>query len=158
MDNVLIVVEDLDAAIAFFIELGMELEGRMELEGEWVDKVIGIDNAKDEIATLKTPDGHWRLELTQFERPAAVGPNPKDLPVNALGYRRIMFAVDDLDDTLARLRPHGAELVRDVVQYEDVYRLCFIHGPSGIIIGLAEPLREFQPNLFKDSEPRGVAE
>ena len=98
MDNVLIVVEDLEAAIAFFIELGMELEGRMEIEGEWVDRVIGIDSAKDEIATLRTPDGHSRLELTQFERPAAVGPNPRDLPVNALGYRRIMFAVDDLDD------------------------------------------------------------
>ena len=148
MDNVLIVVEDLDAAIAFFLELGMELEGRMELEGEWVDRVIGIDNAKDEIATLRTPDGHSRLELTQFERPAAVGPSPRELPVNALGYRRIMFAVDDLDDTLARLRPHGAELVRDVVQYEDVYRLCFIHGPGGIIIGLAEPLKEVQPDLF----------
>jgi catechol 2,3-dioxygenase-like lactoylglutathione lyase family enzyme len=151
MDNVLIVVEDLDAAVAFFIELGMELEGRMELEGEWVDRVIGIDGAKDEIATLRTPDGHSRLELTQFERPAAVGPNPKDLPTNALGYRRIMFAVADLDDTLARLRAHGAQLVRDVVQYEDVYRLCFIHGPSGIIIGLAEPLKEAQPDLFKDS-------
>ncbi len=152
MDNVLIVVEDLDAANAFFIELGMELEGD-GAEGDWVDRVIGIDNAKDEIATLKTPDGHSRLELTQFERPAAVGPNPKELPTNALGYRRIMFAVDDLDDTLARLRAHGAELVRDVVQYEDVYRLCFIHGPSGIIIGLAEPLKEVQPDLFKDSAP-----
>jgi catechol 2,3-dioxygenase-like lactoylglutathione lyase family enzyme len=140
MDNVLIVVEDLDAAIVFFTELGMELEGRAELEGEWVDRVIGIDGARDEIATLRTPDGNSRLELTQFHTPAAVGPNPKDLPVNALGYRRIMFAVNDLDDTLARLRAHGAELVRDVVEYEGVYRLCFIHGPSGIIIGLAEPL------------------
>jgi catechol 2,3-dioxygenase-like lactoylglutathione lyase family enzyme len=153
MDNVLVVVADLEAAIAFFIELGMELEGRMELEGEWVDRVIGIDGAKDEIATLRTPDGHSRLELTQFQHPAAVGPNPKDLPTNALGYRRIMFAVDDLDDTLARLRTHGAELVRDVVQYEDVYRLCFIRGPEGILIGLAEPLKEAQPDLFKDSEP-----
>jgi catechol 2,3-dioxygenase-like lactoylglutathione lyase family enzyme len=151
MDNVLVVVEDLEAAIAFFIELGMELEGRMEIEGEWADRVIGIDGAKDEIATLRTPDGHSRLELTQFERPAAVGPNPKDLPTNALGYRRIMFAVDDLDDTLARLRSHGAELVRDVVQYEHLYRLCFIHGPSGIIIGLAQPLKGAQPDLFKDS-------
>lgn len=151
MDNVLIVVEDLDAAIAFFIELGMELEGRAELEGDWVDRVIGIDNARDEIATLRTSDGHSRLELTQFYNPAAVGPNPKDLPTNALGYRRIMFAVDDLDDTLARLRTHGAELVRDVVQYEDVYRLCFIRGPEGILIGLAQPLKEPQPNLVKDS-------
>ena len=145
MDNVLIVVEDLDAAIAFFVELGMELEGRAQLEGDWVDRVIGIDGARDEIATLRTPDGHSRLELTQFHTPAAVGPNPKDLPVNALVYRRIMFAVDDLDDVLARLRTHGAELVRDVVQYEDVYRLCFIRGPDGIIIGLAEPLKEPQP-------------
>ena len=151
MDNVLVVVEDLEAAIAFFIELGMELEGRMELEGEWVDRTIGIDGAKDEIATLRTPDGHSRLELTQFERPAAVGPNPGDLPVNALGYRRIMFAVDDLDDTLARLRARGAELVRDVVQYENVYRLCFVRGPDGIILGLAEPLGDPQPDLFSGS-------
>jgi catechol 2,3-dioxygenase-like lactoylglutathione lyase family enzyme len=142
MDNVLVVVEDLDAAIAFFTELGMELEGRAVLEGEWVDRTIGIDGARDEIATLRTPDGHSRLELTQFHTPAAVGPNPRDLPTNALGYRRIMFAVDDLDDTLARLRPLGAELVRDVVEYKDVYRLCFVRGPSGIIIGLAQPLKE----------------
>ena len=142
MDNVLVVVEDLDAAIAFFTELGMELEGRAVLEGEWVDRTIGIDGARDEIATLRTPDGHSRLELTQFHTPAAVGPNPRDLPTNALGYRRIIFAVDDLDDTLARLRPLGAELVRDIVEYEDVYRLCFIRGPSGIIIGLAQPLKE----------------
>jgi catechol 2,3-dioxygenase-like lactoylglutathione lyase family enzyme len=140
MDNVLVVVEDLDAAIAFFTELGMELEGRAELEGEWVDRVIGVDGARDEIATLRTPDGHSRLELTQFHNPPAVGPSPADLPTNALGYRRIMFAVDDLDDTLARLRAHGAQLVRDVVEYEDVYRLCFIRGPAGIIIGLAQPM------------------
>ena len=145
MDNVLIVVEDLDVAIAFFVELGMELEGRAQLEGDWVDRVIGIDGARDEIATLRTPDGHSRLELTQFHTPAAVGPNPRDLPVNALGYRRVMFAVDDLDDVLARLQTHGADLVREVVQYEDVYRLCFIRGPGGIIIGLAEPLKEPQP-------------
>ncbi len=142
MDNVLVVVGDLDAAIAFFVELGMELEGRAVLEGEWVDGVIGIDNARDEVATLRTPDGHGRLELTQFHRPPAVGPKPGDLPANALGYRRIMFAVDDLDDVLARLRNHGAELVRDVVKYQDVYRLCFIRGPEGIILGLAQPLQE----------------
>ena len=152
MDNVLIVVEDLDAAIAFFIELGMELEGRMELEGEWVDGVIGIDGARDEIAMLKTPDGHSRIELTQFQRPAAVGPSPGDLPVNALGYRRVMFAVDDLDDVLARLRTHGAELVREVMQYEDAYRLCFIRGPEGIIVGLAQPLKELRPDLFEESD------
>jgi catechol 2,3-dioxygenase-like lactoylglutathione lyase family enzyme len=144
MDNVLVVVEDLDEAIAFFAELGMELEGRAVLEGEWVDRTIGIDGARDEIATLRTPDGHSRLELTQFHTPAAVGPNPRDLPTNALGYRRIMFAVDDLDGTLARLRPLGAELVRDIVEYEDVYRLCFIRGPSGIILGLAQPLKELR--------------
>jgi catechol 2,3-dioxygenase-like lactoylglutathione lyase family enzyme len=140
MDNVLVVVEDLDAAIAFFTELGMELEGRAQLEGEWVDGVIGIDGARDEIAMMRTPDGHGKLELTQFHRPEAVGPKPKDLPVNALGYRRVMFAVDDLDAVLARLSSHGAELVRDVVEYEDLYRLCFIRGPEGLIIGLAEPL------------------
>ncbi len=149
MDNVLIVVENLEAAIAFFTELGMELEGRMDIEGEWADRVIGVDGARDTIATLRTPDGHSRLELTQFHHPAAVGPSPKDLPVNALGYRRVMFAVDDLDDTLARLRKHGAELVRDVVEYKDVYRLCFVRGPDGILIGLAQPLRDPQPNLFE---------
>jgi catechol 2,3-dioxygenase-like lactoylglutathione lyase family enzyme len=155
MDNVLIVVEDLNAAIAFFIELGMELEGRMELEGEWVDGVIGIDGARDEIAMLKTPDGHSRIELTQFQRPAAVGPSPRDLPVNALGYRRVMFAVDDLDDVLARHRTHGAELVRDVMQYEDAYRLCFVRGPEGIIVGLAQPLTEPRPDLFEESDGTG---
>ncbi len=151
MDNVLIVVEALEAAIAFFIELGMELEGRMDIEGEWADRVIGIDGARDTIAMLRTPDGHSRLELTQFHNPVAVGPNPKDLPVNALGYRRVMFAVDDLDDTLARMRRHGAELVRDVVEYQDVYRLCFVRGPEGILIGLAQPLKEPRPDLFKES-------
>jgi catechol 2,3-dioxygenase-like lactoylglutathione lyase family enzyme len=140
MDNVLVVVEDLEAAIAFFVELGMELEGRSQLQGDWVDRVIGLDGARDEVALLRTPDGHGKLELTQFHNPAAVGPKPKDLPVNALGYRRVMFAVDDLDDVLARLKGHGAELVREVVQYEDAYRLCFIRGPEGIIVGLAEPL------------------
>ena len=151
MDNVLVVVEDLEAAIAFFVELGMELEGRMQIEGDWADRVIGIDNARDEIAMLRTPDGHGRLELTQFHTPAAVGPKPKDLPVNALGYRRVMFAVDDLDDVLARLRTHDAELVRDVVQYEDVYRVCFVRGPEGLIVGLAQPLKEPQPDLYTAS-------
>ena len=139
MDNILVVVEDLDAAIAFFLELGMELEGRAELSGDWVDRVIGVDGAHDEIAMLRTPDGHGKLELTQFHTPEAVAPRPMDLPVNALGYRRLMFSVDDLDAVLARLLAAGAELVRDVVQYEDVYRLCFIRGPEGLIIGLAEP-------------------
>jgi catechol 2,3-dioxygenase-like lactoylglutathione lyase family enzyme len=151
MDNVLVVVEDLEAAIAFFTALGLELEGRMMIEGEWADRVIGIDGARDEIAMMRTPDGHGGLELTQFHTPAPVGPKPKDLPVNALGYRRVMFAVDDLDDTLERLRAHGAELVRDVVQYEDVYRLCFVRGPDGLIVGLAQPLKEPRPDLFNDS-------
>lgn len=139
MDNILVVVEDLDAAIAFFLELGMELEGRAELSGDWVDRVIGVDGAHDEIAMLRTPDGHGKLELTQFHTPEAVAPRPMDLPVNALGYRRLMSSVDDLDAVLARLLAAGAELVRDVAQYEDVYRLCFIRGPEGLIIGLAEP-------------------
>jgi catechol 2,3-dioxygenase-like lactoylglutathione lyase family enzyme len=155
MDNVLLVVQDLEAAIAFFTELGMELEGRMDIEGEWADRVIGIDGARDTIAMLRTPDGHGGIELTQFHHPGPVGPSPRDLPVNALGYRRIMFAVDDLDDTLARLRPLGGELVRDVVQYEDVYRLCFIRGPDGILVGLAQPLKEPRPDLFEDSRSAG---
>ena len=148
MDNVLIVVEDLDASIAFFEELGMELEGRAELEGDWVDGVIGIDGARDEVATLRTPDGHGRIELTQFKTPPAVGPKPSELPVNALGYRRVMFAVDDLDDVLARTRAHGEKLVRDVVTYQDMYRLCFIRGPEGIIVGLAQPLKELRPDPY----------
>ncbi|HEX2765406.1 MAG TPA: VOC family protein [Candidatus Limnocylindria bacterium] len=145
MDNVLLVVEDIEAAIAFFTELGMELEGRAELQGPWVDGVIGIDGAHDEVAMMRTPDGHGRIELTRFFTPPAVGPSPGELPTNALGYRRIMFAVDDLDDTLERLRAHGAEIVRDVVQYEDAYRLCFVRGPEGVLIGLAQPLDAAPP-------------
>ncbi|HEY6607861.1 MAG TPA: VOC family protein [Candidatus Limnocylindria bacterium] len=140
MDNVLIVVDDLDAVIAFLVELGMELEGRTPIEGAWADRVIGIDGARSEIAVLKTPDGHGRIELTKFHEPAAVGPKPKDQPVNALGYRRVMFAVDDVDEVVARLQAHGAELVGEVVQYEDVYRLCYMRGPEGIIVGLAQEL------------------
>jgi catechol 2,3-dioxygenase-like lactoylglutathione lyase family enzyme len=140
MDNVLVVVEDLEPMIAFFIELGMELEGRMPAEGAWVDRVIGIDGARSEIAVLKTPDGHARIELTKFHAPAAVGPTPKEQPVNALGYRRVMFAVDDLDAVLGRIRAHGTELVDEVVQYENAYRLCYVRGPEGLIVGLAEPL------------------
>jgi catechol 2,3-dioxygenase-like lactoylglutathione lyase family enzyme len=140
MDNVLIVVNDLEAAKAFFVELGMELEGEMPLEGRWVDLVVGLENVQCEIATMRTPDGHGRVELTTFHAPAAVKAEPKNAPVNTLGIRRIMFAVDDLDDVLARLRTHGAELVGEVAQYEDMYRLCFIRGPEGIIVGLAEQL------------------
>jgi catechol 2,3-dioxygenase-like lactoylglutathione lyase family enzyme len=140
MDNVLIVVEDLEAAKAFFVELGMELEGEMPLEGGWVDRVVGLKNVRSEIAVMRIPDGHGRVELTKFHAPAAVRAEPKNTPMNALGIRRIMFAVDDIDDVLARLRTHGAELVGEVAQYEDVYRLCFIRGPEGIIVGLAEQL------------------
>ncbi len=141
MDNVLIVVEDLEAAKAFFIELGMVLEGEMPIEGGWVDRCIGIDGARSEIAMLRTPDGHGGVELDRFHRPQAVRGEARDAPVNTLGIRRIMFAVDDLDDVLQRLRKHGAELVGEVVQYEDVYRLCYVRGPEGILVGLAEELR-----------------
>ncbi len=141
MDNVLIVVDDLEAAKAFFVELGMQLEGETTVEGRWVDQVVGLENVRAEIAMMRTPDGHGRVELTKFHTPAAVRTEPKSAPANALGIRRIMFAVDDIEDVLARLRAHGAELVGDVAQYEDMYRLCFIRGPEGIIIGLAEQLR-----------------
>ncbi len=141
MDNVLIVVDDLEAAKAFFVELGIELEGEMPLEGRWVDQVVGLENVRAEIAMLRTPDGHGRVELTKFHTPAAVRTEPQSAPANALGIRRIMFAVDDIEDVLARLRAHGAELIGEVVQYEDTYRLCYIRGPEGIIIGLAEQLR-----------------
>jgi catechol 2,3-dioxygenase-like lactoylglutathione lyase family enzyme len=140
MDNVLIVVDDIEAVIAFFIELGMELEGRMPLEGRWVERVIGVDDVREEIAMLRTPDGHGGVELAKFYHPRAITAEPKDAPVNTLGMRRIMFAVDDVDDTVARLRAHGAELVGEIAQYEDVYRLCFVRGPEGIVIGLAEQL------------------
>ena len=140
MDNVLIVVDDLEAAKAFFVELGMQLDGETPVEGRWVDQVVGLENVRAEIAMMRTPDGHGRVELTKFHTPAAVRTEPKNAPANALGIRRIMFAVDDIEDVLARLRAHGAELVGDVAQYEDMYRLCFIRGPEGIIIGLAEQL------------------
>ncbi len=141
LDNVLIVVEDLEAAKAFFVELGMVLEGEMAIEGRWVDRVIGIDNARSQIALLRTPDGHGRVELDKFHAPAAIRGEAKNAPVNTLGIRRIMFAVDDLDDVLGRLRAHGAELVGEVAEYEDVYRLCYVRGPESILVGLAEQLR-----------------
>jgi catechol 2,3-dioxygenase-like lactoylglutathione lyase family enzyme len=140
MDNVLIVVEDLDAATAFFRELGMELEGETQVEGLWVDSVVGLDGVRADVAMLRTPDGHGRVELTRFHTPPAIRTEPQDAPANALGLRRIMFAVEDLDEVVARLRNHGAELVRDVGQYEDAYRLCYVRGPEGIIVGLAEQL------------------
>jgi len=140
MDNVGIVVESLDDAIAFFAELGLKLEGRAMIEGEWAGRVTGLPSQRVEIAMLVTPDGHSRLELSRFLDPPVVADH-RDAPVNALGYLRVMFTVDDIDDTLARLIRRGAQLVGDVVQYEDVYRLCYIRGPEGVLIGLAEELR-----------------
>lgn len=140
MDNVLIVVEDLEAAKAFFVELGMELEGETQVEGEWVGRVVGLENVKADIVMLRTPDGHGRVELSRFHTPPAVRAEPEDAPANALGIRRIMFAVEDIDDVVARLRNHGAELLDEIAQYEDLYRLCFVRGPEGIVIGLAEQL------------------
>ena len=139
MDNMGIVVEDLDGAVEFFRELGLELEGRANVGGEWAGRVTGLGDQRVEIAMLRTPDGHSRLELSRFIEPAVVADHRTD-PVNTLGYLRVMFAVDDLDDTLARLSKHGAELVDEVVQYEDVYRLCYVRGPEGILIGLAEQI------------------
>ncbi len=142
MDNVLIVVEDLEAAKAFFIELGMELEGETVVEGDWVDRTVGLKDVRADIAMLRTPDGHNAVELTKFHSPAAVRLEPAIAPTNALGLRRLMFAVTDIDGVVARLRNHGAELVDEIAQYEDIYRLCFLRGPEGIIIGLAEDLRK----------------
>jgi catechol 2,3-dioxygenase-like lactoylglutathione lyase family enzyme len=140
MDNVLIVVDDLEAAIAFFSELGLELEGETTVEGEWVDRTVGLDGVRSDIAMMRTPDGHGRLELDRFHTPPAVRAEPVNAPVNTLGIRRIMFAVDDIEDVLARLQAHGAELVGEVVQYEDMYRLCYVRGPEGILVALAEEL------------------
>ena len=140
MDNVGIVVEDLAATIEFFRELGLELEGRGMVEGAWAGRVTGLGDQRVEIAMMRTPDGHSRLELSRFLTPPVIADH-RNAPVNALGYLRVMFAVDDVDETLARLREHGAELVSDgVVQYEDAYRLCYIRGPEGLLIGLAEQL------------------
>jgi catechol 2,3-dioxygenase-like lactoylglutathione lyase family enzyme len=139
MDNVGIVVESLDAAISFFAELGLELEGRATIEGDWAERVTGLRHMRVEIAMMRTPDGHSRLEISRFLTPPAVADH-RNAPVNALGYLRIMFAVEDIDDTLARLRPHGAELVGELAQYEDKYRLCYVRGPEGILIGLAEQI------------------
>jgi catechol 2,3-dioxygenase-like lactoylglutathione lyase family enzyme len=140
MDNVLIVVDDLEAAKAFFVELGMELQGETQVEGPWVGSVVGLDGVRADIAMLRTPDGHSGVELTKFHTPPAVRAEPENAPANALGIRRIMFAVDGIDDVVARLRRHGAELLGEIAQYEDSYRLCFLRGPEGIIIGLAEQL------------------
>jgi catechol 2,3-dioxygenase-like lactoylglutathione lyase family enzyme len=141
MDNIGIVVESLDEAISFFTELGMKLEGRATVEGEWAGRVTGLGNQRVEIAMMVTPDGHSRLELSRFLTPPVVADHRRS-PVNALGYLRVMFAVNDIDETLARLRTLGAQLVGEVVQYEDSYRLCYIRGPEGLLIGLAEQLAE----------------
>jgi catechol 2,3-dioxygenase-like lactoylglutathione lyase family enzyme len=137
MDNVGIVVESLDAAVSFFAELGLELEGRATVEGDWAERVTGLRDMRVEIAMMRTPDGHSRLELSRFLTPPVVADH-RNAPVNALGYLRIMFAVEDIDETLARLRPHGAELVGELAEYGDTYRLCYVRGPEGVLIGLAE--------------------
>ena len=139
MDNVGIVVNDLETVIAFFVELGLELEGETTVEGRSVDRIVGLDGVRSDIAMMRTPDGHSRLELSKFHTPPATSAEP-NAPVNTLGIRRIMFAVEDIEDVLARLQAHGAELVGEVVQYEDSYRLCYVRGPEGIIVALAEPL------------------
>ena len=139
MDHVGVVVDDLEAAIAFFVELGMELEGEAPVEGRWVDRVVGLDDVRVDVAFVRTPDGHGQLELTKFHSPAATTAEP-NAPANTLGLRRIMFAVDDIEDAVARLRAHGAELVGEVAQYEDSHRLCYVRGPAGIIVALAEQL------------------
>lgn len=138
MDHVSVIVDDLEAATAFFIELGMEREGDASVEGLWVDRVNGIDDVRVDIRMMRTPDGQGRLELTQFRNPAVGG--PKDAPPNTLGLRSVMFAVDDVDEMVSRLRPHGAELVGEIVEYDDVYRLCYLRGPAGIIVALAQEL------------------
>ncbi|MFO0961295.1 MAG: VOC family protein [Phycisphaerales bacterium] len=139
MDNVSIVVEDLDGAVRFFTELGLVLEGRSRVDGEWAGRVTGVRGQRVEIAMLRTPDGHGRVELSRFDAPA-IASDHRRAPVNSLGYLRVMFAVDDLDATLARLRPLGATVVDEVVNYQDIYRLCYIRGPEGILVGLAEQL------------------
>ena len=141
MDNVGIVVEDLDAAIEFYTELGLTLEGRMPIEGEWAGRVTGVRGQRVEIAMMRTPDGHSRIELSRFDGPA-IASDHRTAPVNSLGYLRVMFTVEDIDDTLTRLGKRGAKLVGEVVQYEDVYRLCYIRGPEGILIGLAQQLEQ----------------
>ena len=139
MDNVGIVVDDLEATVAFFVELGLELDGEMTVEGQWVDRIVARDGIQNDVAMMRTPDGHSRLELSKFHTPPATTAET-NAPVNTLGMGRIMFAVDDIEDVLARLQAHGAKLVGEVVQYEDKYLLCYVRGPEGIMIALAEPL------------------
>ena len=139
MDHVVVVVEDLEAAVAFFAELGMEREGGQRIEGDWVDRVNAIEGVRVDIVMMRTPDGHNKLELTKFHSPAATTAEP-NAPANTLGYRSVMFAVDDVDDTVARLGKHGGELIGEIAQYEDMYRLCYLRGPAGIIVALAQEL------------------
>lgn len=140
MDNVGIVVDDLEAAIAFFAELGMELEGEAQIEGPWADRTVGLDGVRSDIAMMRTPDGHGRLELTRYHNPGAIGAKSENPPPNTLGLHRVMFAVDDIEDVVARLRTRGAELLGELAQYENSYRLCYVRGPAGIIVALAEQL------------------
>ncbi len=139
MDNVAIIVDDLEAMVAFFVELGMEVEGEASVEGQSVDRLVGLEGVRSDIVMLRTPDGHSRLELTRFQTPKATRGEP-NTPVNTLGIRRIMFAVKDIDDVVARLQKHEAELIGEVVRYEDTYRLCYLRGPEGIMVALAEQL------------------
>jgi catechol 2,3-dioxygenase-like lactoylglutathione lyase family enzyme len=141
LDNVGVVVDDLDAAVSFFTELGMEVEGRATLEGDWVDRVDGLEGTRADIAMLHTPDGHGKLEVTRYQHPVAVGPSPASEPPNTRGMGRVMFEVDDIDEVVARLQALGGELVGEIVQYEDVYRLCYMRGPEGILLALAQNLR-----------------
>jgi catechol 2,3-dioxygenase-like lactoylglutathione lyase family enzyme len=141
MDNVAIIVDNLNAAVAFFTELGLEVEGKTTVEGGWVDRVVGLDGVRSDIVMMRTPDGHSRLELSRFQKPKAITTDP-NAPVNTLGIRRIMFAVTDIDDVVTRLQKHGAELVGEVVQYEDMYRLCYLRGPEGLKVAMAEQLGE----------------
>jgi catechol 2,3-dioxygenase-like lactoylglutathione lyase family enzyme len=138
MDNIGVVVDDMEAATAFFAELGLEVEGSTTVEGPWVDQVVGLEDVKADILMMRTPDGHGRIELTRFHTPQARSTEPENAPPNTFGLRRIMFEVGDIDETIARLRTHGAELVGEVARYEDVYRLCYVRGPAGIIIGVAQ--------------------
>jgi len=140
MDNVAIVVDDLDSAVAFFTELGVELEGKAQIQGVWADRTVGLDGVRSDIAMMRTPDGHGRLELTKYHTPAAADAGPENPPPNTLGLHRVMFAVDDIYDTVARLRAHGAELLGEVVQYEGIFLLCYVRGPAGIIVALAEQI------------------
>ena len=140
LDNVGIVFDNLDAAVAFFVELGLELEGRMSVEGEWSDRIVGLDGQRVDVAMMRTPDGHGKLELMSYQTPEMISPEPRNAPPNTLGLRRLMFAVDDIEDTIGRLRTHGAELIGEVVQYENIFLLCYLRGPEGVIVALAEEL------------------